>query len=125
MAGRKSLLSKLDVGDIFHAEAPNGASLICLVVSVDENDLRVRRITSQDNLIFDRQTGRTRDGDIIDSVEPLPAEISNALLELDRKYQKYDPNKEPEQFRLTEAEKNALRFIKPHYASNSLPPWTQ
>ena len=122
MSHRKILLARLAAGDIFHAEAPNGANLICLVVSVDETDLRARRITSQDDLVFNRQTGMTEDGDIIDSVAPLPDEIHNALLELDRKYQIYDPNKEPERFRLTDEERKALRFVKPHYSSNPLPP---
>ena len=120
MADRKTLLAKLDAGDIFHAEAPNGASLICLVLSVDETTLRVRRITSQDDLAFNRQTGLTQDGDIIDSVEALPAEIHSAFLELDRKYQKYSPDEDPDQFRLSEAEKKALRFVGPYYASHLL-----
>jgi hypothetical protein len=121
MADRKALLAQLDVGDIFHAKAPNGASLICLVVSVSETALQVRRITSQDDLTFDRHTGQTPDGDIIDSVEALPIEIHNAFLELDRKYQKYDPRRDPGQFKLTDAEKTALRFVGPHYSSNPLP----
>jgi hypothetical protein len=125
MADRKSLLAKLDVGEIFHAEAPNGAGLICLVLSLDEANLRVRHITSQDHLIFNRQTGLTENGDIIDSVAPLPVEIHDVLVGLDRKYQKHDPDKEPEQFRLTDAEKKALRFVKPHYSSNPLPPAVQ
>lgn len=125
MTDRKSLLAKLKIGEIFHAEAPNGASLICLVVSVDETHLRVRRITSQDDLIFNRQTGMTEDGDIINSVAPLPIEIHDVLLGLDQKYQTYDPNEEPERFKLTELEKKALRFIGPHYSSNLLPPGAQ
>jgi len=121
-ANRKALLAKLDVGNIFHAEAPNGASLICLVTSVDETTLQARRITSQDDLVFNRQNGLTQDGDAIDSVEPLPDEIHATFLELDRKYQTYNPEQAPEQFRLTEAERKALRFIGPYYSSNLLPP---
>lgn len=118
MADRNSLIANLKVGEIFHAEAPNGASLICLVVAIDETNLQVRHITSQDRLMFNRQTGMTKDGDIIDSVAPLPIEIHNTLLELDRKYQIHDPNEEPEHFKLTELEKKALRFVGPHYSSN-------
>jgi hypothetical protein len=120
MTDHESLIAQLNAGKIFHATAPNGASLICLVVSLDETHLHVRRITSQDDLIFNRQTGMTEDGDAIDSVAPLPDQIHNVLLELDQKYQKYDPSKEPERFRLTEAEKKALRFAGPHYSSNPL-----
>jgi hypothetical protein len=121
MADRKMLLAKLDVGDIFHAEAPNGASLICLVVSVSETTLQARRITSQDDLEFNRETGLTQHGSVIDSVASLPAEIHNAFIDLDRKYQQFSLEQEPEQFRLTEAEKKALRFVGPYYSSNPLP----
>jgi hypothetical protein len=125
MADLKTFLAKLDVGDIFHAVAPNGASLICLVVSVNEATLRVRRITSQDDLVFDRQTGLTQEGDVIDSVAPLPAEIHNAFLDLDRKYGAVAGQKDifetnPDYFKLTEVEKKALKFVGPYYAANSL-----
>ena len=58
MPDRKPLLAKLDVGDIFHAEYPNGAKCICLVLSVNDATIDARRVTSQENLEFDRQTGK-------------------------------------------------------------------
>ncbi|MGD0026097.1 MAG: hypothetical protein ABSC37_16015 [Xanthobacteraceae bacterium] len=132
MPDRKPLLAKLDVGDIFHAEYPNGAKCICLVLSVNDATIDARRVTSQENLEFDRQTGveKASDGQalaVINSVAPLPAEIHNVFLALDQKYQAVHDQKDifernPEYFKLSEAEKKAFRFIDPHYASNPLPP---
>jgi uncharacterized membrane protein YfbV (UPF0208 family) len=64
---------------------------------------------------------------VINSVAPLPAEIHDVFLELDRKYAAVHGRKEvfeqnPEYFKLTDAEKRAFRFIDSHYASNPLPP---
>lgn len=127
MSDREILLGNLVVGDIFHAEYPNGAKCICLVMSVNDTIIQAKRITSQDILQFDRRTGIEKVGEedpvaIINSVAPLPTEIHDTFLELDRKYKKYTPDQDPEQFKLTETEKKALRFIHSHYASNPLPP---
>jgi hypothetical protein len=43
---RKTLLGKLAVGDVFHAESPKAPSLICLVVSVTETMIQARTVTS-------------------------------------------------------------------------------
>ena len=129
---RKTLIGALDVGDIFHAEYPNGAKCICLVLSVADSAIQARRVTSQENLEFDRQTGVERAGGedalaIIKSVAPLPAEIYNVFVELDRKYAAVHGDNDiferhPEYFKLSEAEKRAFRFIATHYAANPLPP---
>jgi hypothetical protein len=125
MFDRETQLAKLDIGDIFHAESPSGASLICLVLSVGQTTIQARRVTTQESLKFDRRTGVTVADDegvpcVIDSVTPLPAEIHDIFLELDRKYQKYRPDRDPERFKLTDAEKKALLFVGQHYASNLL-----
>jgi len=132
MLDRKSLIAGLDVGDIFHAEYPNGAKCICLVLSVSDQAIQARRITSQENLEFDPRTGVENVGEgeasaVINSVAPLPVDIYDIFLALDRKYGAVHGQKEvfernPEYFKLTEAEKRALRFIDSHYASNALPP---
>lgn len=132
MKNRKAILSELRPGDIFHAQAPNGASLVCLVTSTSQDTIEARRITSQENLEFDRSTGleKVTDGDpaaLIDSIEPLPSEIHDVFLALDRKYGAVHGKKEvfeqnPEYFRLNKAEKDALLFIDTHYSSNQLPP---
>jgi hypothetical protein len=126
-------LSSLAVGDIFHATSPNSASLICLVLSVTPKTIEARRITTQESLSFDRQSGMEKTGPeqalaIIDSVAPLPSEIYNVFLDLDRKYgalmamDEESRFQDLEQFKLTDAEKKALIFIASHYPANPLPP---
>lgn len=124
--------ANLAAGDIFHAEAPNGASMVCLVLSVDETTIQARRVTGQANLEFDRRTGVAEVGEnsvrcVINSVATLPIEIYNVFLALDRKYQAVHGQKDifeknPEYFKLSEAEKKALLFIDSHYSSSPLPP---
>jgi hypothetical protein len=122
------MLAKLAVGDIFHAESPNGASMVCLVVSVTESAIHARRVPTQTDLLLDRRTGvgvEKFGGEqapcIINSVAPLPAEIHNVFLEMDRKYRL---DTDTERFKLTDAEKRAYRFIDSHYPSNPLPALT-
>jgi hypothetical protein len=130
MPNRKSLLAGLDVGDFFHAEYPNGAVCICLVLSAEGATIRARRITSQEVLEFDRQTGveRADPGEplaVIGSIAPLPSEHHNAFVALDRRYGQMSGRWNEEDFaraKLTEAEKKALIFIHSHYAENRLPP---
>jgi len=54
---RETALMKLAVGNIFHGEAQNGASLICLVTAVSETAIYARTVTTQLCLEFDRQSG--------------------------------------------------------------------
>jgi hypothetical protein len=132
MMDREAALAELAVGDIFDAEAPNGALCICLVVSVDAESILARRITSQEELQFDRRIGVENvagDGPqaVVTCVVPLPLEIHNVFLALDRKYAavyRQDDllEKNHEYFILTEAEKNALKFIRSHWAANPLAP---
>src|ERR1700730_17697916 len=94
MLDRKSLIGDLNVGDIFHAEYPNGASCVCLVLSVNDASIQARRVTTQENLEFDRQTGvesnsNTQSLAVINSVAPLPAEIYTVFLAMDHKYQEF------------------------------------
>jgi len=133
MLDRKTLIGNLNVGDIFHAEYPNGASCVCLVLSVNDASIQARRVTTQENLEFDRQTGVERDSNaqslaVINSVASLPAEIYNVFLAMDHKYKKFMAMDEksrfeqnPEQFKLTDVEKKTFRFIDSHYSSNRLP----
>jgi hypothetical protein len=119
MADRKTALNNLAVGDIFHAESPNGASLICLIMAVTETTIQARTVTTQKHLEFDRQTGIAKWGDepvlcTIDSVTPLPADIHNVLLGIDRKFRL---EQEPERLKLHDAEKRALLYVDSHYSS--------
>jgi hypothetical protein len=119
---RKPQLQLLEAGDIFHAHAPNGASLICLAVSVEDGRIRARRITSQDYFEFDRETGIQLGEEplaAIDSIAPLPLEIHNVFLVLDRKGRL---QQDEEQSKLSEAEKRALLFAADFYPANPLRP---
>jgi hypothetical protein len=113
------LISRLAVGDIFHADTSSGdgASLICLVMSVSETIISARTVTSQYHLEFDRRTGIGKwGGDSvcrINSVTPLPLEHHNTMLGLDRKMRL---ERDPERFKLCEAEKKALIYAAKHYA---------
>lgn len=125
MIDRELSLSNLAEGDIFHGECPNGASLICLVTSVSENIIEARTVTTQLHFQFDRKTGIAKWGDepvicTIDSVAPLPMEIYNVMLGLDRKFRQEDDPDDPDQFKLSDAEKRALLFVASFYPSNPL-----
>lgn len=102
-------LNFLKVSDIFYGESGNGAILICVVTRLDDNKIYSRRITTQDDCVFDRKTGlaNRNPGEseaIITSVEPLPAEIYQILIGLDRRY------RAGEDAKLTTDEKRALLF---------------
>jgi hypothetical protein len=122
MPDRESELRKLAVGDIFHANSPDGASLICLVLSVTEGTIHSRTVTTQVYLEFDRRAGNAKWGEepiicTIDSVTPLPVGVHDTMLEIDRKFRL---ERNLERLRLTYAEKRALVFVASHYLSNQL-----
>jgi len=131
MADRKTALRNIAVGDIFHAEAPNGASLICLTRSVTETKIHARRVTTQSYHEFDRTTGVEeceRNPCTIDSVAPLPPDIQNIILGLDRKYREAEyqraeyPDKpwDPGESRLTDDQKRALLFVGSFHRENPI-----
>lgn len=116
---RQELLGRLEVGDIFHAASDSGAVAICLVLDVNEAMIFSRRITTQHACRFDRTTGKAVPGDqffkgTITSVEPLPSDIRNTFLEMDRQYRL--GHRDEESVKLTTSQKNALLFIHDHYA---------
>ena len=89
MTDRETALRKLAVGDIFHARSSNRASLVCLVTDIDDGTIYARRIHTQDDVQFDRNTGlelgktHTR----IDCVTPLPPATRDIFVGMDRRYQ--------------------------------------
>lgn len=114
----KEELMRLLPGDIFHASCPNGASLICLVEAITDGRIEARRITSQDHWTFERGTGHTK-GDTpelrctIDSIAPVPVDIHNILLGLDRKMRlRFE--------KLSREEKDALLFVARFYPDHPL-----
>jgi hypothetical protein len=113
------LLRRLEVGDIFHAVGENGAVAICLVLGVDETAVISRRITTQDCCKFDRTTGKSVPGDefftgTVTSVEPLPPDLRNTFLEMDRQFRLGHRGEEGR--KLTAFQKAVLLFIDDHYA---------
>jgi hypothetical protein len=131
---REAALRRIAVGDILHACArpEHGASYICLVLQLREDAIFARRMTTQSVHWFDRSTGAEIDDPrvVIDSVAPLPPDIREIMLGLDRKYRESeyreadDPDWEPPEgwSRLTEDQKRAFSFIADFYPKNQLPP---
>lgn len=122
MIDREILLRRLTEGDIFHAESPNGASLICLVTYIAETEIHARTVTSQLHLQFDRKTGIAEWGEdrvkcTIDSVEPLPIDIFDIMLGIDRRY---TIGEDSDRLRLTEEEIGALVYVDSYYSKNRL-----
>ena len=112
---RQNAVRTLAVGDIFHGEGTNGASLICVVTAVTEETVHARTMTTQYDLEFDRLTGVCEWGNstaTIDSVAPLPADIREALLGLDQRYRSGGEGQ------LSDAEKRALIFLASFYPAN-------
>lgn len=122
MKNRAYSLNNISSGDIFHAEAESGGSLICLALSVTGTSIHARTITTQMSFEFDRLTGVAEWGGAgirctIDSVALLPPEIRQTLLDMDRKFR---VERDPYKLRLTEAEKQALVFVASHYPAHPL-----
>src|SRR5690348_5230216 len=93
MTDRKAALNSIAVGDIFHIEEGGGTTRICLAISVTENTIVARSITTQDIFEFDRHTGiapKSFRGKmyywVINSVAPLPSDIHEIMLGLDRRF---------------------------------------
>ncbi len=122
MPNRETLIRNIKIGDIFHAESPNGASMICLATAVSDTTIQARRITTQDDLAFDRNTGvgqsaRRRVPCTINSVAPLPPEIHDIFLGLDHRYR---TSTDPERSKLSEAEIDAILYIDEYYPANPI-----
>lgn len=131
---RRALLDNLAVGDIFHASAPNGASLICLATGATDAIVQARTITHQMHLEFDRKTGiaewnpaKGRPGKgsddlwiqcTIDSVAPLPPDIHNVMLFIDRVSRLKHLH---DGAGMSEPKKHAFLFVYSYYRENPLP----
>jgi hypothetical protein len=128
MPDRETALQNLAVGDIFHARSSNGASLVCLVTAVGDGIICARRIHTQDDVQFDRNTGfelgkaHTK----IDCVTPFPPDIESIFLAMDRKYQELmalvgqGVELTPDQTRMSADEKRASLSIDQQVAANPI-----
>ena len=136
MQDRATQLANIAVGDIFHAGATNGASLLCLAMSVTESTIQARNVATQIIYDFDRRTGHagwfvfgTHYTCLIDSVAPLPADIYAIMLSLDQngrdgEYRDAeDPERElqPGEAALTKEQIRGLLFVSEFYPANPLP----
>ena len=77
-------------------------------------------MTTQDNIEFDRSTGTILGSEslcTIDSIAPLPLEIHNVMLGLDRKMRL---QRDPEKFKLNKEEIQAIHFVNAYYPANPL-----
>jgi len=132
---RADALKNIAVGDIFHAEASNGASLLCLTMSVTEKTIQARNVTTQIIYDFDRATGHadwyvygTRYDCLIDSIAPLPSNIHQIMLGLDRKHREVEYRQAentdltplPEQLHFTKDEIRGLFFVDKFYETNPI-----
>jgi hypothetical protein len=132
---RQATLRGIAVGDIFHAEASNVASLICLTMSVTEKTIQARNVATQIIYDFDRATGHadwyvygTRYACTVDSVAPLPSDIHQIMLDLDRKHREVecrlaenpDWTPSPGQLHFTKDEIRGLLFIDKFYEDNQI-----
>lgn len=113
----------LPAATFFHASATNGASLLCLTMSVTGSTIQARNVATQIIYDFDRRTG-IADWYVswehyictIDSVAPLPADIHEIMLSIDRKgregeYREAEDPDGPWEYTLTDEERRGLLFI--------------
>jgi hypothetical protein len=128
MIDRESALQRVAVGDIIHARASNRASLVCLVTALDDGTIYARRIHTQDDVQFDRHTGfeSGKDHTKIDCVAPLPPEIYDVFLEMDRRYQAAHARiaqgieVDPKEARWTPEERRAHGLFDEHLEANPI-----
>ena len=136
MINREAALGNIAVGDIFNSRHPEGPVRICLALSVTTTTIQARSIMTQEIFEFDRRSGaatlygRSLDKRlVIDSVAPLPEDIRDIMLGLDRKGREYeyklaeDPYWWPscEESARTEKEIRGLGFVSDFYRQHKLP----
>ena len=119
MPDRETLIRNITIGDIFRAQSPNGASLICRARKVTKAAIDAQRLFMRgETFLFDRITGMANSDGVpcrIDSVAPLPEDIRQVLLALDHRHR---TSNNLDDAKLSEAEKHALLFIYDHYREN-------
>lgn len=111
----RSSLSWLVPGDLVHRRCSEGQSLVCLVESLGPDRIVTRRITTQEPVTFDIETGEGvgAPGGCLDSIMPLPVDLHEVLLGLDRKRRLGDQPISP-------VEKDALDLADEVYAAHPL-----
>ncbi len=118
-AGREKALHNIQVGDLFNVDGNHGAPITCLATAITDTTIHARSIAHQVDFKFDRKTGVGKGekyslGGTIDSVEPLPPDINEALIGLDRRFRAGSEAK------LSRAEFRALIFIDSFYKAHPI-----
>jgi hypothetical protein len=83
MANREAVLHNIKVGDIFHAEAPNGASMPCQALTITDKAIEAQRMFMPGEILrFDRTIGleQGKKGGAWKTVIPLPDDIARLIL---------------------------------------------
>jgi hypothetical protein len=132
MTDREAALRQIADGDIFHASGTNGSSFPCLALHVRDHAIFARRVTTQSVHWFDRARGYDHDNPkiVIDSVAPLPDDIREIMLSIDRLFREAEyrraeePDWEPaeDHFHQSKDQIRALLFIADFYPAHPLPP---
>lgn len=133
MTDREAALKRISAGDMFHASVGlDGPSYPCLALQVREDAIFARRMTTQSVHWFDRTTGAEIDDNqvVIDSVEPLPDDIREIMLGIDRLFREAEHRRaeEPDwvpaenHFHQSKDQIRALLFIGDFYAAHPLSP---
>ncbi len=132
---RETALEKIAFGDMFHASASNGASLLCLTMAVTKDTIQARNVATQIVYEFGRRTGLATwlvEGAscecVIDSVAPLPPDIYEIMLSLDRKGREAEyldaenPDRDwkPGANPLTAEQRRGLLFVADFYRDHPL-----
>jgi hypothetical protein len=132
----KAVGSVDDILNVYLTERTSTAqpSLICFVEEVTNETIVARTVSAQVRFTFDRTVGRSecweppiyfpRDGKQpmaeIDSVAPLPSNVHNGLIALDRHHRLGRFSGKPNRNHLSEEHKQALLFSARHYPENPL-----
>jgi hypothetical protein len=135
MSDRETALRRVAFGDMFHASIrgrTDGPSYPCLALQVREDAIFARRMTTQSVHWFNRTTGTEIDDEriVIDSVEPLPDDIREIMLSIDRLFREAEHRRaeEPDwvpaenHFHQSKDQIRALLFIADFYPAHPLPP---
>jgi hypothetical protein len=136
MTDRQTALGALEAGHLFHAVDAAGPVRICLVMSVSEKTILARSVTTQEIIEFDRRNGRAshkRYGFnfdyVIASVEPLPRDIHEIMLSLDRNGRAFeekiaanpDYKSPPDKSILNDDQRRGLLFVAEFYRAHPMP----
>jgi hypothetical protein len=110
--------TRLVAGDIFEVASAMRPNFVCLVETVSDRTLRAGNVMGGEHFDFDRRSGVavTAEGEFaIVSIEPLPTEMYDVLMGLNRKMRL---TLDRERLKLTAEEKSALLFLSGFYAKH-------